>query len=214
MRYLQRQGFSLIELLVVMAIIAILGALVLPAVQKVRESSVRTRCFNNLKQMGIALHNYEVDNGSFPFGLDDSEENNNGIATNYYYYWSWMARIMPYSEQSNLYQEAVAFAQQGTYPWEYWDPFGFESGIPNPALATVNPLFVCTSDNRALQLLSISFPPQSLSAGLTSYLGVAGLSGFYQGDNSGMLVRDQVIQVQDVTDGLSNTVMVGERPLS
>ena len=88
----KRRGFSLIELLVVITIIAVLSALVLPAVQKVREASIKTRCLNNLKQMGVALHNYEVDNGSFPTALDDTQDQINGYPTNYYYYWSWMAQ--------------------------------------------------------------------------------------------------------------------------
>ena len=119
---------------------------------------------------------------------------------------------MPYCEQSNLYQEAEAFAHQGTYYQYYWDPSGSISLIPNPAMAIVNPLFVCTSDPRALQPQGIVILFEPLLAGITSYLGIPGLSGFYDGDNSGMLVRDQTIQVQDVTDGLSNTIMVGERP--
>ncbi len=110
----QRSGFTLIEILVVIAIIAILIALILPAVQKVREASSRTRRLNNLKQIGTALHNYEVDNGCFPPALDDSL-GEVGVSPNYYYYWSWMARIMPYCEEMNLYQEADAWAQQGSY---------------------------------------------------------------------------------------------------
>jgi prepilin-type N-terminal cleavage/methylation domain-containing protein len=99
-----RQGFTLIELLVVIAIIAILIALMLPAVQQAREAARRTQCKNNLKQIGIALHNYLGSNRYFPPSMvsDISTGVNSGGGE-----WSVQARILPYLEQGTMYKKAT-----------------------------------------------------------------------------------------------------------
>ena len=95
-----RHGFTLIELLVVIAIIGVLIALLLPAVQAAREAARRAQCTNNLKQIGLALHNYHSVNGTFPLGSIKAQQNLGSYAS---YRWSVHAQILPNLEQTALY---------------------------------------------------------------------------------------------------------------
>ena len=129
----RRSGFTLIELLVVIAIIGVLIALLLPAVQKVREAANRTQCLNNMKQMGLALHNYHdtfkrfppsSDNGLRPYRL--------GHNTGYTPYWSWMAYILPFIEQDNAWNQAIQWAHKG-------DPITISGGNGPPDFLGATP---------------------------------------------------------------------------
>ena len=118
-----RQAFTLIELLVVIAIIAVLIALLLPAVQSAREAARRAQCTNNLKQMGLALFNYESSTGSFPPGGESTNFNNpSGVASSQFVDggWSTLARILPFMEGGNSFN-ALNFNLA-----EYNDAYGFE----------------------------------------------------------------------------------------
>jgi prepilin-type processing-associated H-X9-DG protein len=184
-------------LLVVIAIIAVLIGLLLPAVQRVRDAASRVKCANNLHQIGLALHAYHDVNDRFPPGCDVSLRRNadgsyvmfNGheIPASKYYYWSWMARILPFLEQQNVQQQAAAWADQ--YPGtqanpNYWRPKGGTWNSPvdppqNPVLALLMPVFSCPADSRT----SEQYFDGKNTVGLTSYLGVQGINQY---DHTGM----------------------------
>ena len=135
-----RLAFTLIELLVVIAIIAVLIGLLLPAVQKVRHAAARIQCANNLKQIGLALHNYHDVNEGFPSAQDTQFQP--------MYYWSWLAKILPYHEQDNLYRQAQAWRDSGPPGNLRWAPWYTAMGTQpqNPVLAAVVPTYICPLD--------------------------------------------------------------------
>ena len=121
----QRGGFTLIELLVVIAIIAVLIALLLPAVQQARESARRTQCKNNLKQIGLALHNFHDVYGNFPPGLLDDDTKN----------YNWRTYLLPYIDQAPVYQSLVGVgATTGTLGAQLFP----KGGLPNLIQADTN----------------------------------------------------------------------------
>jgi len=191
-----RRAFTLIELLVVIAIIAILIGLLLPAVQKVRAAAARIKCTNNLKQHGLALHAYHDANGALPQGQSPWNQ-----SPPYEGAWTWMAYILPYVEQDNAWRTAKAFAQTQSYSWY------------NPIASKIMQVFVCPADGRGGQVAS--GPSVGLPAGydiaLTCYLGNSGTTST---SRDGVLYVGSKIRLTDITDGTSNTIMVGERPPS
>lgn len=127
-----KRGFTLIELLVVIAIIAILIALLLPAVQSAREAARRSQCKNNLKQIGVALHNYLDSHKSFPpsgsIRAGTTFSGNNGS-------WSIHGRLLPYLEGKNVYQQVNL-----TVAWD--NAINFNTGVPLLRI----PIYFCPSD--------------------------------------------------------------------
>ncbi len=197
---MRRRGFTLIELLVVIAIIAVLIALLLPAVQAAREAARRAQCVNNLKQIGIALHNYHSSQDSLPWGDGPDEWNQ----------WSSMALILPYLEQSSL-QNAINF----NYGLQDWN-LPINTTIHRTQVSS----FLCPSDSSRLT---------NADAHL-NYSGNAGTAPatFYDWDNSGAFdglftwngnppkggnykKNRSVVGFRDITDGLSNTAAFSEK---
>jgi prepilin-type N-terminal cleavage/methylation domain-containing protein len=206
----KRLGFTLIELLVVIAIIAILIGLLLPAVQKVREAAARTKCINNLKQQGLALHAYHDTYLALPKGNYDWATPAPGAVNQppYQGSWDWSAYILPFIEQGNAYNSAVTFANGGGSNYYSWY---------NPMCATGEKMLTCPSDPRGSPIIA----PGSLfglpvNIACTSYLGNAGQKSWpsLPGSWDGVLFANSSIRLVDIIDGTSNTMLVGERPPS
>jgi prepilin-type N-terminal cleavage/methylation domain-containing protein/prepilin-type processing-associated H-X9-DG protein len=187
------RGFTLLELLVVIAVMALLTGLVLAAVQRVRASAARTRCADNLRQLGLALHGYDATHHRLPPGMTLD----GGRAAEPYL--SWLARILPHLEQDALWRQV----EEG-----YRQDKNFLSPL-HPARSTVVPIFVCPADPRISSAASQDVTGHAVA--YTSYLGVVGRNA---GVNDGLLYMDSRHRLTDATDGASNTLLVGERPPS
>lgn len=208
-----RSGFTLVELLVVIAIIGILVGLLLPAVQSAREAARRMQCSNNLKQIGLALHNYESAHRKFPPGFisrvtgtwsgvgnDPIPEAGPG--------WSFFALILPHIEQTNLH-----------------NTINFSLPIANPvnqvARSTRIKEYQCPSDtwNEPVVVWPTTLGIADLAP--ASYIGCLGggdpanapayTAMYEQQPFNGMFHRNAAIRHADIIDGTSNTIAIGER---
>jgi prepilin-type N-terminal cleavage/methylation domain-containing protein/prepilin-type processing-associated H-X9-DG protein len=188
----KRHAFTLIELLVVIAIIAVLIGLLLPAVQKVREAAARMSCQNNLKQIGLAIHNFESGNGRLPYAMDGTVS---GTST---FRWSMLAALTPYLEQTNIYNgldlKVPLFAGPPT----------FAVFPQNQASVAANvKIFLCPSDRQAT--VEADRGPSNYMACVGS-----GLNGGLIYNTDGVFYADSKTRMTDITDGTSNTAMASE----
>ncbi|MHC5543130.1 DUF1559 family PulG-like putative transporter, partial [Singulisphaera rosea] len=181
----RRVGFTLIELLVVIAIIAVLIALLLPAVQSAREAARRMQCTNNLKQVGLALHNYEGIHQRFP-----------SARTNSPHYWSALAQLLPQVEGAPLYN-AINF-DHSTAP-NSRNKFDMAN---TTAISYIIATFLCPSDPRTNRVAAAMGP--------TNYFAISGSGTMAKGSGNGVMFDGSQVRFAEVTDGLSNTVAFGE----
>jgi len=205
----KRVGFTLVELLVVIAIIGILVALLLPAVQAAREAARRMSCSNNMKQIGLALHNYHDTHKTFPPGyfrlLGGSAET-----------WAWSTLILPFMEQQSMHDGL------GVTRYNLFQTPAASAAAAKILLETPLPAFMCPSDT--------GFPPPgaihndrrfdggifwnstNYTPGISNYMGVMGhrdVSGTTA--NTGIFFAQKGVSFRDILDGTSSTFAVGER---
>jgi len=185
---MKRRGFTLIELLVVIAIIAVLVAILLPAVQQAREAARASSCRNNMKQLGVAMHNYHEAHSCFPFGQG-------GTGNGY----SAISQMLPYLDQQALYNK-----------------IDFNSLVaPTPPAA--DPNAVMRKTELSVLRCPSDFPntmPQQ--GGAVNYYGNKGTTIFWQDETktNGLFIPKKCVRIADVTDGLSNTAAFTERVLT
>ena len=211
-----RSGFTLVELLVVIAIIGILIALLLPAVQSAREAARRMQCSNNLKQIGLALHNYHTTHRSLPYGANFPSG----------YGGTWAAMILSFLEQQNVYDQ-----------FDFSKPIGHADNLP--AARTVISSYICPSDSvddplmggriqtpntNAAGSMGLWYPTSmgptrdGTSPSVSCVFCPDGVGSFccadtsdYGPDGVGIMDRySRVVRFSAITDGLSNTLMAGE----
>jgi len=178
-------GFTIIELLVMITVISVLIALLLPAVQSVRESARRMQCLNNLHQIGLALHNYHSTHNCLPpGGLEPRPKWPTGKQ------YAWSAFLLSHLEQTNL-QNGVDF------------DYAFDHPVNADAAATPLAVFICPSTPRNSSLTK--------GMGATDYGGIYG-ERIVSTNNPprGVMVYDRVVRFRDITDGTSTTLAISE----
>ncbi|QDV51285.1 DUF1559 domain-containing protein [Gimesia fumaroli] len=215
LRSTRTSGFTLIELLVVIAIIAILIALLLPAVQQAREAARRSQCKNNMKQIGLALHNYHDVYTKLPIGSRYPNDQPN----------NWRFALLPYMDQANIYEKAKTRPGSDVDFWEggggtyNGDTLLFKDKI-------ITPIFMCPSS--ASPQFEYANGEQGQGSQGHQYVGIMGAypdpagrtNVFYEtqynsfATNTGCLLINECRGMRDITDGSSNTIIVGEQSRS
>ncbi|MBI1312667.1 DUF1559 domain-containing protein [bacterium] len=214
----RKAGFTLIELLVVIAIIAILVALLLPAVQSAREAARRTQCKNNLKQIGLALHNYHGTYNCLAPGYVDLRGSRVPVADNDGH-WAWTAMILPFMDLAPVADKLLIGPRTATQSLQ----------VNKQEMTQGYPTFRCPSDvgpdahsagtDPGYAIENTSNTNTGLS--LTNYVGSNNTTSVRQKKATnptngttgavGIFYRDSSVKFRDITDGTSNTILVGER---
>ena len=201
-----RRAFTLIELLVVIAIIAILISLLLPAVQQAREAARRTQCRSNLKQLGLAMHNYaDVYNNAFPPGRISTKPWPSGVGSDpggpHY---GWGVSLLPYIDQKALYQQ---FDQNANF----YDP------VNQPVVKTPLKVFQCPSTPDTPRIFTMTdfnndpLPTPDVQAASTDYVACYGVWDPIPGDYTGILQNNLPRPIAHVVDGTSQTMLLIEQ---
>ncbi len=215
-----RRAFTLIELLVVIAIIAVLIALLLPAVQAAREAARRSQCVNNLKQISLAMFNYESTNGTFPIGAAVNSPTDVDCNSPYHYGRGWgaLALVLGFIEQGNKYN-SLNFQWSADYSFVAGGSFD-AAAVQYTVMSSVIATYVCPSDlpfvysNNRSQMGTINFfSPTSYfpSGGTWNTIAYYDGPGCWQNDpGNGAFDDSTSYPLSNFTDGTSNTIMLGE----
>lgn len=212
-----RSAFTLVELLVVIAIIGVLVALLLPAVQAAREAARRMQCSNNLKQIGLGLHNHHDATGSFPAGYGWNKQSN---AASWTKTWGWGARILPFIEQGTLAMSLDVTRREFNEVLPGNNSSSWPPAMVELIRTRIN-TYMCPSDQTPEGInTSTDFchsgGPDSTKPAVSNYVGVFA----YQYSNwlpsssvpaNGVMTFQKGTRMKEITDGTSNTFAVGER---
>jgi len=210
MKRRRKNGFTLVELLVVIAIIGILVALLLPAVQAAREAARRMQCSNNLKQMGLALHNYHDTYKTMCFGISGAPDDSAGLDDDGH---GWGTHLLPFMEQQAVYDEVNAIVPVGT-PGALWKSTTVNPSTtipPIPAGATVLSVYRCPSS--PLQDHVSGSGPRQNGYATSDYKASTGWGDFgifwkpADGRSRGFTAP---MRFSSIIDGTSNTIAFGE----
>jgi len=213
-----RTAFTLIELLVVIAIIGILIALLLPAVQKVREAANRAKCTNNMRQLGLALHQYHDKGGRFPLGSDNSPKIDHNAGPRITY----MIELYPYLEQQAIYNRFDRSAQGTPDGWGGYIACcqTTNSVPPNNPTAYIVPILLCPSDgvgtNPINHVVDGQIWARCSKANYLRFFGGKNFGAFFDsgpfsvGNKKAIFGVDYGARISEVTDGTSNTLAFGE----
>jgi prepilin-type N-terminal cleavage/methylation domain-containing protein/prepilin-type processing-associated H-X9-DG protein len=205
------RGFTLIELLVVIAIIAVLIALLLPAVQAAREAARRAQCSNNMKQIGLAMHNYHTGIGSFPSNSNQTFGGGGSYGSPYqatWGAWSAAAMMLPYLEQAPLYNAA-------NFSWVSGWALGYtiNSTVTN---TTING-FICPSDGMSPVAITPSKTAANDGANNNYFASLGTSTQYWMPDTTGVFTYGdgatkpgKTYGIQNIFDGTSNTIAYGE----
>jgi prepilin-type N-terminal cleavage/methylation domain-containing protein len=193
---MHRRAFTLIELLVVIAIIGILVSLVLPAIQRVRATANLVKCQSNLRQCGLALHQYHINNNSFPPGYSDNNSDPNSDATHDVGPgWGWASYILPYMEQEGLY-----------------DQIDFKQTVGTMAVSQAPvAIYLCPADPYGATPFTVYGTNAAVAH--ANYVGCNGTleTSPHPGNNTGVFMRNSHTRIEDIGNGTSNCIIVGER---